>query len=190
MANIIGATHLIKYLRKPRKRIYRCYRQRNDRLTNLGMTYYQYLATPEWKKIRELILTQSPNCLICESKASQVHHTDYQWDTLLGLCLHGLVPLCGTCHHRIEFKGKRKCNIAEANKILLRELEKVKTDQAKKWLARYRVRFVTVLAMRCKEEREQEKENEKERKYQMKRAKRLRFAQQKPFQSPPPRKRK
>ena len=114
-----------------------CYRNRNDRLSELGITYQQYLATDEWKAIRKSVLMNSPPCLLCSSKASQVHHTDYEWETLLGLRTAALAPLCDGCHSGIEFDGKRKRTLAQANTALISSLQTSSTSFGLAWLRNY-----------------------------------------------------
>jgi hypothetical protein len=66
------------------------------------------------------MLTRFPKCLICPSKASQVHHMSYAARVLLGLETRALVCLCEACHWRIEFDGKRKRSLSRANRELRR----------------------------------------------------------------------
>lgn len=142
---IIGATRLIKYLKcskakKKRQPKMRCYERRNGRLSDLGYAGYQeYLASDDWKAIRDRKLAKHPRCLICPGAASQVHHLDYGPDTLLGLVPSSLVSLCRECHRWIEFDGDgRKRTLREANKVL-----KVRAAELgkQKWLTNVKNRF-------------------------------------------------
>jgi len=102
--------------RRPRMR---CYEDRKEFLSALGYTSYpEYLASDDWKKIRERKLYKHPTCLICPNDATHVHHMSYVVAVLLGLKNELLVSLCETCHSRIEFDGKRKRSLEEANRIL------------------------------------------------------------------------
>ena len=138
MGSIVGATYLIKSLRKPKKqRLMKCYQDRNDKLSYLGMPYYEYLKTPEWKAIRTKVLEKLPNCLLCGITASQVHHTNYTWETLLGTDLRSLAPLCQKCHEQIEMDGKIKRSLREANEILIMELKQSQNPTVKQWLLEF-----------------------------------------------------
>lgn len=139
MASIIGATRLIKYKKaaarkKPaRKRTSKGYRMRSVVLSQLGYTSYpEYLASEDWKKIRQKKLSRFPECLLCKRLASQVHHMDYDDRTLLGLEPKLLVTLCDACHENIEFDGKEKCSLEESNKKLRQLASSVKGGQ--RWL--------------------------------------------------------
>lgn len=119
---IIGAWR-IKYIkskkRKPRKKM-PCYADRNARLAELGYSgYREYLKSDDWKRIRDKRLAAHPACLICESNATQVHHLDYSFPTLLGLIKSRLVPLCGKCHEGIEFADGKKSTLEQANAALM-----------------------------------------------------------------------
>lgn len=119
------------------RKLMACYQKRNDKLSELGLPYCEYLKTDEWQNIRSEILTKDSSCLVCGHSASQVHHTDYEWDTLLGLCHAALISLCDRCHKDIEFDGTRKRTLDEANDTLLNKLQTVSTHRSKCWLAAY-----------------------------------------------------
>lgn len=121
---IIGGWR-IKYLkarqRKPRKKMV-CYVERNENLSELGYeSYRQYLASDDWKRIRESRLKAHPACVLCVGTATELHHLDYTIVTLLGMVRKRLVPLCRDCHHGIEFDGDRKRDLMEANLDLIRK---------------------------------------------------------------------
>lgn len=131
---IIGATWLRNRIRKPRKPLMKQYQERNDRLSELGISYQEYLKTPEWADIRKKVLLLRPNCLICANKANQIHHTDYDWETLLGTNLIALASLCEKCHKYIEFDEKgNKHPLYLANRTLRKAIQQVGTDEAKIW---------------------------------------------------------
>jgi hypothetical protein len=70
--------------------------------------YENYLRTVLWTAIRDWVVeSQSGKCAICDHKATEVHHHDYDEDTMLGLRSSGLVGLCAQCHKRIEFDEAR-----------------------------------------------------------------------------------
>jgi 5-methylcytosine-specific restriction endonuclease McrA len=121
--SIIGATRLIRHLKDkakartvdPRKK-HREYRSRDRNLPDVGYAGYQeYLRSPEWSAIRSEVLRRLPQCLLCESPASCVHHMSYDTRVILGLDRRTLVALCERCHQTIEFDGKRKRSLREAN---------------------------------------------------------------------------
>jgi len=70
--------------------------------------YENYLRTVLWIAIRDWVVeSQSGKCAICDHKAAEVHHHDYDEATLLGLRSSGLVGLCARCHELIEFDEAR-----------------------------------------------------------------------------------
>jgi hypothetical protein len=70
--------------------------------------YENYLRTVLWKEIRDWVVeSQSGKCAICDGRAAEVHHHDYDEATLLGLRSSGLVGLCARCHELIEFDEAR-----------------------------------------------------------------------------------
>ena len=98
------------------------YHERNDRLSALGYVRYQdYLKSDDWKRIRDKKLAHHRDCKLCRGPSQVVHHVDYRYDTLLGLCPLMLVPLCHRCHERIEVcPDGRKRSLDEANAELFR----------------------------------------------------------------------
>ena len=75
------------------------------------MPYEQYLRSTLWRSIRDWVIdVQTGQCAVCHHKAAEVHHHDYDEETMLGKRSDGLVGLCGRCHDLIEFaedKSKR-----------------------------------------------------------------------------------
>jgi hypothetical protein len=70
--------------------------------------YENYLRTVLWTAIRDWVVeSQSGKCAICDHKATEVHHHDYDEATLLGQRSSGLVGLCARCHELIEFDESR-----------------------------------------------------------------------------------
>lgn len=92
------------------------YGSRNHTLKKLGFdTYKDYLKSNLWKKIRTKIMTRANHtCEICHSKATEVHHSRYHRNDLLGKTLKFLHVLCGDCHYNVEFKKGRKLSLKEA----------------------------------------------------------------------------
>jgi hypothetical protein len=82
------------------------YQQRDDLLRRLfGQTYQEYLASLLWDKIRtEIMRRAAGRCHLCHNVATQVHHSKYTRENLLGTNLKGLNAICATCHRGIEIK--------------------------------------------------------------------------------------
>lgn len=105
--------------------------------------YHAYLTSDLWASIRAKILLDGAECACgCNRPADQVHHKIYTEANLLGTTLDGLVPLFHECHHEIEFSGKRKVTLAEANFELKRrqlqglpEIEAPTDDEVKSFLS-------------------------------------------------------
>lgn len=110
------------------------YYKRNDLLSELGYaSYKEYLQSDDWKMIRARILAANNLCVMCESKATQVHHVKYYASVMLGISDTRLASLCGKCHETIEIKengDKRRPGLA--NEMLFREA--AKTAAGRKWL--------------------------------------------------------
>jgi len=97
------------------------YENRDELLVALGWsTYDEYLLSQRWAKIRRrVLLANNMQCVVCGEPASQVHHLRYDKATLLGKDLDGLVSICPTCHHLLEYdtSGKKRTP-QEANAAL------------------------------------------------------------------------
>lgn len=108
-----------------------------------GGAIHAYLTSDLWASIRAKILLDGAECACgCNRPADQVHHKIYTEANLLGTTLDGLVPLFHECHHEIEFSGKRKVTLAEANFELKRrqlqglpEIEAPTDDEVKSFLS-------------------------------------------------------
>lgn len=96
------------------------YRRRDRLLRGLGFKSYQdYLASSLWSKIRTAQLRKHDGCYACGKPATQVHHSRYSIDVLLGHSLDGLYSVCGGCHFRSEFdEDGNKRRIRKVNKAL------------------------------------------------------------------------
>ena len=66
--------------------------------------YSGYLASPEWKHIRQKVMSRAKGmCEGCgETQATQVHHKTY--DRIGQEMLFDLVAICERCHNRIHGK--------------------------------------------------------------------------------------
>ena len=72
------------------------------------MPYERYLRSTLWKSIREWVIEQQEGlCASCYHKAAEVHHHDYDEETMRGERSDGLVGLCARCHGLIEFDDSR-----------------------------------------------------------------------------------
>jgi hypothetical protein len=68
------------------------------------LPYENYLRTTLWIAIRDWVVeSQSGKCAVCNQKAAEVHHHDYDESTMLGKRSDGLVGLCARCHRLVEF---------------------------------------------------------------------------------------
>lgn len=95
------------------------YQRRNGRLKELGYrTYAEYLESDDWRRIRDGVLSRFPVCCACDNPSSQVHHLNYSYPVLLGYKPDYLFAICRGCHEAIEFDGKEKRSIADANLAL------------------------------------------------------------------------
>lgn len=81
------------------------YAARDAILRGMGFpSYAAYLASELWASIRERVLERDGRqCRLCPREASQVHHTTYTREVLLGRELKWLAAICGGCHRYIEF---------------------------------------------------------------------------------------
>lgn len=89
-------------------------------------TYGDYLKSNLWISIRNKILKANPKCAICKKKSQCVHHKNYDYNTLKGVKLGGLVALCMGCHYKIEFHNGKKMTLAQANKRLKKLRKKLR----------------------------------------------------------------
>jgi 5-methylcytosine-specific restriction endonuclease McrA len=109
------------------------YNERNKLVKQLGFKGYRdYLDSETWQTIRGRVLERDQEaCHVCGKKASQVHHRRYDIETLTGRSLDYLVSLCGCCHYRSEFKGKKKRTLYSVNASIegMRTGQKKKTNQ-------------------------------------------------------------
>lgn len=122
-----------------RSKKYEDYRIRNEILEKVGFdSYKSYLESNTWHQIRSKILEDNTLCVCCKSRlATQVHHLDYSYETIIGEKLDGLIPVCKSCHQAAEVSedGTKK-SLAEANKFLLEgpPVMTLKETQKKRWM--------------------------------------------------------
>lgn len=96
-------------------------RARQAVLAILGFSSYDsYLQSPLWTTIRSCVLRRDKHiCCGCGEKATQVHHSLYDMETLSGRDLTHLHSICRECHTHIEVKNDRKVSLQEANARLM-----------------------------------------------------------------------
>lgn len=102
------------------KRWHVAYVWRNIILKDLGFdSYKDYLASDCWRSIRSRALKKNGGqCVSCDKKATQVHHGNYERETLAGGCIKHLYPVCRSCHKNAEIGKGGKRSIHEANTSL------------------------------------------------------------------------
>lgn len=94
------------------------YIRRNKILKRIGyQSYKQYLESDLWKKIRQSVMDAYKNtCVICKRRATQAHHVEYSYPSLIGKSPWYLVALCENCHKSIEFfQNGDKASLAMVN---------------------------------------------------------------------------
>lgn len=94
------------------------YEARNIFLRQLKFKDYKsYLKSRLWKKVRGKVFKKKGcACEICGNYATEIHHSRYHKNDLLGRNLKFLHPLCRDCHYSIEFDGEKKLSLKEAVK--------------------------------------------------------------------------
>ena len=133
--------HNLKAKKKPKpKPTYKpakCYAvTRKNALEALGYSSYkEYLKGPEWKKIREDILSKFNFCILCSRSATVVHHLSYDAVTLVGGHTERLVSMCHNCHENIEIDEKgEKRTLFKANVTLFQKALDQKTGSVgRRW---------------------------------------------------------
>lgn len=102
------------------------YTTRKFVLKELGFnSYQQYLESDLWREIRANVLKANSKCQVCTKDADIVHHKSYTKMTMMGLKPSELVPLCNSCHYKIEFEFGEKTTLDEADRRLRSMLNEV-----------------------------------------------------------------
>lgn len=102
---------------------------RNATLLTMGFkSYREYLESSLWATIRERVYRKcGRQCTLCEYQAEVLHHIGYSKETLLGSDLKSIVPLCRSCHEKVEFDGNgKKRTFVGAHTAYVRLLKKTK----------------------------------------------------------------
>jgi hypothetical protein len=84
------------------------YQKRDVVLKRLGFpSYWSYLMSDLWSTIRTRVLVlKGTECRCCLNRASEIHHTSYSREVLVGMDLEPLIPLCKSCHYKVEFDSR------------------------------------------------------------------------------------
>lgn len=98
------------------------------------VSYNDYIKSDLWKEIRIIVLRRDGfKCRVCSGKKKiQVHHKNYELETLTGKNIEGLITLCEEHHKLLEFNedGTRK-GLSKSNpelEIMLDEVENIWVD--------------------------------------------------------------
>jgi hypothetical protein len=97
------------------------YQSRDDILLRLGFVSYKaYLDSDLWRSIRERAFrVHGHACKMCGEPTHILHHKNYEWEVLSGKTVKGLVPLCKSCHYKIEFDIRgHKRSLDKVNNLL------------------------------------------------------------------------
>lgn len=96
-------------MRRALARVYGEHRSSERSISMLELdSYREYLKSPQWKAIRSAVLGNRPECEICGSVATQVHHHSYDPVVMAGGMNDLLLSMCRDCHLSVEFDGERK----------------------------------------------------------------------------------
>ncbi len=105
---------------------------RDRLLKSLGYaSYWDYLASPLWKTIRtRAFRLKGSGCVLCGARAEEMHHRKYTKETLLGLTLEWLEPVCKGCHKTIEFFADGRKRPFRLVDRVFRRLKRKRLDEA------------------------------------------------------------
>lgn len=117
------------------------YETRDRTLRRMGFPSYKaYLESPLWAVIRRRILDAAGSrCVLCNGKATQVHHRSYHRKALAGKKPQLLLAVCGDCHRNAEYDHAGiKRTTFEASQILAARLDRKKRDERREQIRRRR----------------------------------------------------
>ena len=86
--------------------------QRSNSCIALGFdNYNEYLRSDLWKDIRRVVLSsKGALCNVCKKTiAVEIHHKQYDYNTMAGHNIKHLIPVCQKCHSKLEH-WRKKCN--------------------------------------------------------------------------------
>ncbi len=85
----------------------------------------EFLSSPEWLELRELVMSTKPKCSICENRAKDLHHLIYRknvYDTKIT----DLIPLCRGCHTMVHDAIKARLIMSPSSDLNM--LTKIKSQ--------------------------------------------------------------
>ena len=85
------------------------YIERKITLRRLGYaTYKEYLKSFIWSCIKDTAKEYfGEYCYCCGALWTELHHSKYDYRTMMGLSFENLYPLCHRCHKNIELREPR-----------------------------------------------------------------------------------
>jgi uncharacterized lipoprotein len=106
---------------------YETWKTRAIVLSEIGMTYSEYLNSEHWKKVKDKASKRKvyQSCEICKSKQNiNLHHKHYRF--LMHIHeLHSIIALCEPCHNKVHDLARAKNkSVREATLILIRSVDK------------------------------------------------------------------
>tara|TARA_B100002019_G_scaffold290876_1_gene309582 strand:- start:104 stop:565 length:462 start_codon:yes stop_codon:yes gene_type:complete len=119
--------------------------ERDKILHKLGYSHYnQYLKSDLWKEIikPKVIKEHGGQCYVCGCKKNlEIHHMDYNKENLSGESTNNMIPLCGRCHEKIEFKKVKgstvKVSLEQANSrltdLIVKKRGKINSKSYRNW---------------------------------------------------------
>jgi len=88
---------------KTKTRIINLFKIRADNLALLNYNSWpSYLASSNWKLIKDIVLKNRKQCSFCFTPASLVHHSSFDIEVLLGKDLTKLHSVCSSCHSKCK----------------------------------------------------------------------------------------
>jgi len=93
--------HNTEHLRSVKK----SYEDRDLIIKSMGFkNYNDYLSSALWNNIRQIVIrTFNGKCQFCNNSVTEIHHSSYDKETLLGHKYDNLHPVCNKCHHKMEY---------------------------------------------------------------------------------------
>ncbi len=92
------------------------YDSRDRWVMSIGFkNYREYLGSELWKAVRRAVFTtKGKTCSTCGQDATELHHTRYHRNDLLGKVLKHIFPICKDCHEAVERDGSQKTTMHRA----------------------------------------------------------------------------
>jgi len=86
----------------------------------------EYLASDEWKTLRQSVIDLKPDCVLCGAQARDLHHVIYRKD-IYSAQIGDLLPVCRSCHN-LAHRGIKLKLIKSPSRAHPNELKKVITQ--------------------------------------------------------------